>query len=203
MQIITIEVGMIGTNCYLINYEENKAFIIDPGDNSNAIQKKCSQLNLGPIAVLLTHGHFDHMMAAEAIKEAYGIPIYAGEAEKELLNNPRYNGSVMINKPCTLTADRWLAGQADIFGFTVIATPGHTAGSVCYYHEKEKILFSGDTLFKDSFGRTDLATGDMDTLAHSIKNILFALPEDVKVYPGHGPATTIGYEKRHNMINSF
>jgi glyoxylase-like metal-dependent hydrolase (beta-lactamase superfamily II) len=195
---------MIRTNCYLVADEVTReAVIIDPGDDFARIQAECEKNNLRPVAVLLTHGHFDHMMAAAAVRDAYGIPVYATQAEKELLGDPNANGSYLIRKAYTFAADHGLDDNQRLFGMQVIATPGHTAGSVCFYSQARSVLFSGDTLFKDNFGRTDLPTGSLQTLSHSIKNRLFTLADETVVYPGHGPSTTIGYERKHNLIWTY
>ena len=204
MKIITIVVGMVQTNCYLVVDENNnEAAVIDPGGNPVLIESKIEELGLRPVGILLTHGHFDHIMAVDALRTTYKIPIFAGEAEKDLLADAKLNGSGMVRKNITLEADEWLLNGAFIFGLKVIHTPGHTAGSVCFYHQNENVLFSGDTLFRESFGRTDFPTGDFEMLKNSIKQKLFTLPENTAVYPGHGEKTGIGYEKKKNMIWEF
>jgi glyoxylase-like metal-dependent hydrolase (beta-lactamase superfamily II) len=201
IKVITVIVGMIQTNCYLVVNEINKkTVIIDPGGNHTLIKSKCRERGLRPIGILLTHGHFDHMMAADALRAVYRIPICAGIAEKGLLADAGLNGSYMIGKNITLNADEWLYDDAVLFGMRVITTPGHTAGSVCFYNQNENILFSGDTLFKTSFGRTDFPTGDFETLMDSIKQKLFSLPDNTIVYPGHDKKTDIGFEKINNSL---
>lgn len=160
----------------------------------------------------MTHGHFDHVWGLSALKGAVNreraekgadpIKVYALDAERELLGNARLNASEMAGRAVTVEADEYLRdGQkinvADI-EFQVIATPGHTGGSCCYYIEEAGFLISGDTLFQESVGRTDLPTGSMSALIRSIKEKLFCLPETTKVYPGHGASTSIGYEKENN-----
>jgi glyoxylase-like metal-dependent hydrolase (beta-lactamase superfamily II) len=203
MRVVTFETGMVRTNCCLVvTGAGNEALIIDPGGDFPIIQKNCNRMDLRPAAVLLTHGHFDHMMAADALREAYGIPVYAALAEKGLLADPSQNGAYLIRKQYALTADEWLLGGEELHGLRVISTPGHTAGSICFYNKSENILFSGDTLFKGSYGRTDLPTGDFPALLHSIKNVLFLLPGETAVYPGHGERTTISREKSNNPIQA-
>ena len=204
LNIAVLELGALKANCYIISDPAtNAAVIIDPADRSDIIIKKIGSLNVKPAAALLTHGHIDHMAAAAQVKAAFGIPVYAGAAEKNLLADIKLNGSAMFGAACTLNADIYVNGDAlDIAGIEVrvIGTPGHTAGSVCFYFQSGAFIVSGDTLFKGSVGRTDLPTGDFKSLARSIKETLFALPDDTVVYPGHGPATTIAFEKKHNII---
>lgn len=203
MKIQSYVLGMVSTNCYIIfNESTNEALIIDTPDQAPALKVKIEELGLSPVAILLTHGHFDHIMAAGDLAAAFGIPVLAGEEEKALLEDYNLNGSRMVRKNYTLSADRFLKDKEELtlggMRIKVIHTPGHTAGGVCYYFEDEKVLISGDTLFLESIGRTDLPTGDQYTLLESIRRKLMVLPEEVLVYPGHGDKTTIGYEKMHN-----
>ena len=203
MKIQSYVLGMVSTNCYIIfNESTNEALIIDPPDQAPALKVKIEELDLSPVAILLTHGHFDHIMAAGDLAAAFGIPVLAGEDEKALLEDYNLNGSRMVRKNYTLSADRFLKDKEELtlggMRIKVIHTPGHTAGGVCYYFEEDKVLISGDTLFLESIGRTDLPTGDQYTLLESIRRKLMVLPEEVFVYPGHGDKTTIGYEKIHN-----
>lgn len=204
--------GMVSTNCYIVYKEpENReegvqlpAVIIDPADNVRYITKQLNELNLKLEAILLTHGHFDHIMAADSLRQAYQVPIIACEKEKELLADPQMNGGPMIGASVSLEADQWVHGGdvLELLGmkWKVLYTPGHTIGSVCYYLEEEHVLFSGDTLFCQSYGRTDLATGSSRQLMQSIIQILFKLPDETNVCPGHEDMTTIGFEKKRNPI---
>lgn len=208
--------GLVSTNCYIVYKElpegedqgDRKALrpgvVIDPGDHAPFILNRCRELNIRPEAVLLTHGHFDHILAAEDIRRAFHIPIMAGEKEMALLEEPGFNLSGSFGEEMSLAADRWLRdGEViSLMGsrWKVMATPGHTAGCVCFYIEEEGVLFSGDTLFRESVGRTDLPTASSMDLFESITRTLFSLPEDTDVYPGHGQETTIGHEKKHNVI---
>lgn len=196
-------VGEVATNCYfLINDETKEMLVIDPGDSAKMLAEKIRQKNLKPQAVLLTHGHFDHAMAAEELAENFGIKIYAHEAEKDTLEQPGRNVSSMIGRGESYHADVFvtdgeilkLAGME----LKVLHTPGHTEGGCCYYLEQEKVLFSGDTLFCQSVGRTDFPGGSMSKIVRSIKEKLLALPDDVRVYPGHMDLTTIGRERTGN-----
>ncbi|WP_312430294.1 MBL fold metallo-hydrolase [Lacrimispora sp.] len=205
-RIKTCPVGQLGTNCYVIYRESlKKAVIVDPGADGAYILDLCRELSLIPEAILLTHGHFDHILAVKDIKEAFpDVKIYAGKQEKEMLAEPSVNLSSSFGMAYTVYADGYeedgalliLAGMT----FKVLFTPGHTKGSVCYLIESENILISGDTLFLESLGRTDFPTGSQSQILSSIKERLFVLPDDTLVYPGHGEATTIGHEKVYNPV---
>lgn len=205
-RIKTYVLGMVSTNCYLIyNNETKEAVVADPADRADYIRSKCLELDVTPVAILLTHGHFDHIMAAEELRRAYGCKLYAGREEEKLLLDPRLNASVsMGGKQTSLRIDVQLqdGDVLDLIGFSwkVIATPGHTSGSVCYYIRSEDVLISGDTLFAESLGRTDLPTGSSSAIIRSISEKLLVLPEDTMVYPGHGDSTTIAHEKRCNPV---
>ncbi len=203
MKIQSYVLGIVSTNCYIVSNENTKeAIIFDPADQASVITDLLKEQDLHPVAILLTHGHFDHIMAADEVANYYHIPVIAGEAEKELLADPDLNGGYMIRKNITLKADQLIQDKDQItlagLKIQMIHTPGHTAGGMCYYFDKEKILISGDTLFLESVGRTDLPTGNAKTLIESIKQKLMVLPDDVMVCPGHGDRTTIGYERTHN-----
>lgn len=196
-------VGAVATNCYLAeNTRTREALIIDPGDSAGRIAQIIKDEGVTPVAVLLTHGHFDHAMAAGELAEEFQIPVYAHEKEQETLENPRINLSGMIGQSLAFHADRYVRdGETlDLAGFQiqVLHTPGHTLGGVCYYLESEKTLFSGDTLFCQSVGRTDFPTGSASVLIRSIKEKLMPLPDDTTVYTGHEDMTTIGMERKYN-----
>ena len=154
-------------------------------------------------AVLLTHGHGDHILAVNDLKKTFGIPVYAAADEESLLRDPDRNLSAsLFGCPVTVGPDVLLRDgetfEAAGISLRMLLTPGHTPGSCCYYSEEEKILFSGDTLFCASVGRTDFPGGSSRELLRSIREKLLVLPEDVTVYPGHGESTSIGYEKKYN-----
>lgn len=203
MEIRKIACGLLETNCYILHAEgSSDAVLVDPGDNYKKICDTLSAENLTPKAVLLTHGHIDHTRSTESLK-AEGVKIYACANEKALLEDADINGSHIFRTRYTTTADVWVNDNETVtlcgMDFLVIATPGHTAGGVCYYCEKEGILFSGDTLFLESVGRTDLATGNADALERSIKERLYTLPGETRVLPGHGGNTNIEHERVHNF----
>ena len=153
--------------------------------------------------MLLTHGHFDHIMGLDGFLKEFSVPVYACEAEKELLESAQLNSSAsMLGQPYTFSGAEYVTNRQNLkiagFEIQVIYTPGHTGGGCCYYIPAENVLFSGDTLFHGSIGRTDLPTGSMGQLVNSIRDRLFVLPDETKVYPGHMEETTIGYEKKYN-----
>jgi len=203
LKIGRIMLGVCQTNCYFV-YEEGKqkALVFDPADKGDYIYNGLKDKGFSVEAILLTHGHFDHIWGLEALKELSGAKVYAWEEEREVCENASVNVSADTGRPCAVRADFYLKDGEEItlggMSCRLIATPGHTKGSCCYYFEDDKILISGDTLFRESVGRTDLPTGSMGTLVRSVKEKLLPLPEDVKVYPGHGDSTTIGYEKKYN-----
>lgn len=205
MKIRRLVLGAVQTNAYIIgNTTTNEAIVIDPSDRADLIMEELKKEELTLAAILLTHGHFDHMMAAEELRTATGVKVYAHEKEADLLMSPKLNLSTMfIGKPCSLQADEYVTDGQELMiagiRIQVIHTPGHTAGGCCYYLEDYKLLASGDTLFHLTVGRTDFPTGNYHTLMSSINEKLFTLPEDVKVLPGHEGTTTIGYEKLHNQ----
>ena len=200
--------GVCQTNCYFLYREGgHECIVVDPADAGasiyGALQKKDFQIR----GILLTHGHFDHIWGVDALRDAANaaaeadglepVKVYAGEGERELLKSADLNVSERAGRACTTYADVQeiaLAGMA----CRVIATPGHTAGGCCYYFEEAGILVAGDTLFAESVGRTDFPTGSMGTLIRSIKEKLFVLPDETRVYPGHGDSTTVGHEKEYN-----
>ena len=204
MEIKRLIVGMVQTNCYIAVHPETKeAVIVDPGDEAARIEDALAQTGAKAKAILLTHGHFDHVTAMEELRRDLGVPVYACEQEQAVLADPDKNLSVQFQGGgLHLKADMLLKDgetfEAAGYTFQMLHTPGHTVGGCCYYLPKEHRLFSGDTLFAGSVGRTDFPTGSMSTLVRSVKERLLSLPEDTQVYPGHMEATTIGFEKENN-----
>ncbi len=195
--------GALSTNVYfLINRETREVLLVDPADNADYILEQCRLRDYHLKAILLTHGHFDHIFAAAQLREKTGVPIYAHEEEVKLLGSANMNRSQVWATGITLQADVLLRDKQEIqlagFIIRVLHTPGHTGGSCCYYFPEEDVLISGDTLFFESYGRTDLETGSTSAIMRSLKEVLFRLPDETEVYPGHMDATDIAHEKKYN-----
>lgn len=199
---IKVDIGtMLGENCYIIQDEKTKeTMIIDPGNLTGELQEMLEALNIKLKYIVLTHCHADHITGAEQIKQKYGGKILIHREDAEGLKKPEINLCYYIGiDDVTLTADSRL-NDGDLLHineleFEVIYTPGHTNGSICLYCEKEGLLFSGDTLFRGAWGRTDLPTSSFENVISSITNKLMRLPEETIVYPGHGKSTLIKEEK--------
>lgn len=204
MKIDRFVIGPVGTNCYIVRNEDtDECFVTDPAACPPELVGHIRKEGLNVKAVLLTHGHFDHIMGLDDFLKEFPVPVYAFSEEKPLLESAELNSSLgMFGRPYTFSGAEYVSdGQIlHIAGFEirVIHTPGHTAGGCCYYIPAENVLISGDTLFRASVGRTDLPTGSMGDLIRSVREKLFVLPEETKVYPGHMEETTIGYEKKYN-----
>ena len=195
--------GSVGTNCYFVyDTARMEAVVFDPADYGAEVYHKLENNGLKVAVIFLTHGHFDHILGVAKLKQLSHAEIYASKAEEELLSDEELNCSAQIGRIATVTADHLLEDQetVEIAGMKIkmIATPGHTGGSCCFYIEDTGMLLSGDTLFEGSVGRTDLPTGSMSELVRSVKEKLFILPDDTVVYPGHGDQTTIVSEKKYN-----
>ena len=193
----TIQVGTYEVNCTILSWDDS-AWIVDPGSEAERIAAILEKAQLKPEAILLTHGHFDHIGAVPALQERWpGLEVYIAPEDEKVITHPLNAfppDYPPIAKPGNLKDARSLSGRR---GVEVVFTPGHTPGGVCYYFGEEKLLLAGDTLFAGSVGRTDLPGGDMATLMESLKK-LKALPDDTEVIPGHGMFTTIGMEKDGN-----
>lgn len=203
MKIEKFVLGSLGTNCYLIENEETKELVVvDPATCPEYLISHVKSNGYDPKAILLTHGHFDHVMGIEGWVKVFGIPVYLHEEEKEILADPQLNLSAVFGSSYAYEQVKCLKDgdmlEVAGFHFKVIHTPGHTAGGCCYYEEAEEVLISGDTLFRLSVGRSDFPTGNGAVLAKSIREKLFCLPDDVMVYPGHNDLTCIGDEKGNN-----
>lgn len=198
-------VGMVQTNFYFVHRENSKDTIVfDPADLGDRLYEELVKRDLTVKAIFLTHAHFDHIMGLAALREKTGAPVYVCVHEKRLCESPQLNQSVVLGRPITVEPDFYLEDgeEVTIAGITLrtIFTPGHTEGSCAYYIEDGHILISGDTLFQSSIGRSDLPTGDGETLLESIRTRLYTLPEDTAVFSGHGDVTSIGYEKKNNWF---
>lgn len=195
--------GVCATNCYFLYKEGSQQVVfVDPGDRGADIYEALKRKGLSVAAILLTHGHFDHIWGAQKLRELSGARIYALDAEKVVCQDAYVNVSAQAGRKATIDPDEWLTDGQELslagISIRVIATPGHTIGSCCYYVEEAGFLIAGDTLFAGSVGRTDFPTGSMSRLIRSIKEKLFLLPDETKVYPGHGEETTIGAERLYN-----
>ena len=197
MNVITMSVGMLGANCYLLCSDQNNCAVIDPGAEPQRIAEKIESEGLSPKMILLTHAHFDHIGGASWLKDRYGVPVWLHKADWELALDPNKNLSSMLgSRQFVLQPDRALVGgeqvPLDELMIGVIETPGHTPGGVSLL--VNGVLFSGDTLFDGGYGRTDFWGGDWNALAASLKKLL-ELPGEYRVLPGHGGQTTIADQR--------
>lgn len=200
----SLTLGSLMTNCYLMqNTQTREVLVVDPAASPERIREKIAQMGGRLTAILLTHGHYDHIGAVAALAATDpDIRVYACEKETPLLNNPDANLSNYFGDSCTAKADGLLRDldtfEAAGFSMQMLYTPGHTPGSCCYYCAEEGILFSGDTLFAGSCGRTDFPGGSASQMSQSLHRLIGSLPDETEVYPGHNAFTTIGDEKRYN-----
>lgn len=185
MELHHFVVGQLRANCYfLVCSQTNQATIIDPGDEGDFLSEKILQLKISPQLILLTHVHFDHCLAAEELRLNFKIPIFLHRADFSLIKNIRPTEKILLPQEVKFLQD----GAEIKFGqekLKVIRTPGHTPGSVCYYGPLDHLLFSGDLIFKEGFGRTDFSYSSPEDFKKSLKKIS-SLPSGILVYPGHG-----------------
>lgn len=201
MKIEKFVLGLVDTNSYLVMNEDTKeAVIVDPALYPDYLVSHVKSEGFTICAVLLTHGHFDHAKGAGAWQKEWDVPVYAHEAEKVILENEKWNLGFMFGSRFTYEDATYLKDGETVsaagYEFKCIHTPGHTIGGCSYYAESEHVLFSGDTLFNGTVGRSDFYTGDEAVLFASIREKLLCLPEDTVVYPGHQSETTIQREKK-------
>ena len=194
-------VGPFASNCYIVGSESNQeGMIIDPGDEAEAILKSVKDLGLDIKSIVLTHGHIDHIGAVKEVKEATGAEVAIHADDAQALQESSVSAMFGLSYPTPLPADRLLndGDSIDIgdLHFLVVHTPGHSLGGICLVGEG--MVFSGDTLFNYGIGRYDLPGGSYNQLMDSIHTKLMVLPDNTIVYPGHGPDTTIGAERRGN-----
>ncbi|MBH0229865.1 MBL fold metallo-hydrolase [Halobacillus yeomjeoni] len=202
IKISRLPLGPMATNAYIV-YENKEALVFDPGGDFDKLQAYLEERELDVKAVLLTHAHFDHIGAVDQVRSAYDAPVYLHEAEADWLDDPSKNGSGLfqIGQITAQPADRFFAiGQMEIgnFTFEVRHTPGHSPGSVSFVFRNQRFTIAGDTLFQRGMGRTDLPGGSREQLETSIREQLFSLRNDMRIYPGHGLPTTIEEEKNEN-----
>lgn len=206
-----LPLGILQTNCYIVENTEQECLIFDPGSEGKKLVNWLTKRNVKPIAILLTHAHFDHIGAVDEIRKTYNIPVYLHEEEEAWPGDPKLNGSkffmgqsMIEAKPADILIKREETLKIGDFEFFVYETPGHSPGSVSFHFEKDGFVVSGDALFKSSIGRTDLPGGNQSQLLKSIHEKLLFLPEETVVLPGHGPVTTIGEEMDGNpYLNGF
>lgn len=198
-----LEISAMAVNCYIVGCEETREVaVIDPGGNAPAILKLLEQDNLKAIYIINTHGHIDHIGANRGVKDATGAKILIHKNDAKMLENAVSNFSFMMGSKVTSPpADQFIdEGDTIKIGNTVelevIHTPGHSQGGICL--KTDKVIFVGDTLFQGSIGRTDFPGGSYPQIIQNIKEKLLCYEDDVVCYPGHGPATTIGFERKHN-----
>ena len=202
MVVRCLEVGSFMANCYIVGSEKTKeGMVIDPGDEGQLILKTVQELGLKIGAIVATHAHMDHVSAVGEIKAATGADFLVHEDDAPGLKQREYFSSLFgVSFPEAPPPDRLLRDgdtiQVGGLRFQVLHTPGHTRGGMCLLGEG--IVFTGDTLFSQGIGRSDLPGGDYQALIEAIRSRLMVLPDDTVVYPGHGPETSIGYERRYN-----
>lgn len=198
MRIDKIIVGSMQVNCYIVSSEKtSNALLIDPGDDFKRIHKFLENTKLNPCFIVHTHGHIDHIGTDNEFK----LPVYAHRLEAELLKQPDKNLSSFLTKPFKVSGDINLLEDSqeitlDDIALKVLHTPGHTPGGICL--DAGGIVFTGDTLFSGSVGRTDFSGASHEQLIKSIHDKLMGFADNTVIYPGHGPASTIGKEKRNN-----
>lgn len=208
MKIKRFEFNMLPVNCYLVYDSTKEAAIIDPGcfyaEERDFLRDYIKSKGLTPKHLLCTHLHLDHVFGCKFIKDTYGLGIEANPADEYWLQQAPQQARTFgltypeIHEPIEhplFDGDKVTFGDLEL---EAICVPGHSPGSLAFYSREKKVLFSGDVLFQGSIGRADLQGGNFEELKEAICNRLFTLPDDVTVYPGHGPSTTIGYEKRNN-----
>jgi hydroxyacylglutathione hydrolase len=196
------ELGPIGTNCYVVREDRGaaNAVVVDPSGDAAGLRLELARMGASCAAILVTHTHWDHLLAVADLAEGTGAPVYAPELERDVIENPStYYGDVGVSMR-GWTPDHFLVGgetvEAAAITFEVVHVPGHSPGHLAYYADES--LFSGDVLFAGSIGRTDLPYGDYETLIGSIRALVERFPPETIVYSGHGPETTLGNELARN-----
>lgn len=199
MKCIKIPNGWLQVNTYLIGDE--LCYVVDPGDEFGLIKNKINQNFKGVKAILLTHGHLDHIGSVDKLVAEYNCDVYMHTGDIMYVDGSLKNDRMMGNAIVTLTTPTIDALTINDNNIVVLETPGHSKGSVCYWFKEEKILFTGDTLFSVDIGRTDLPGGSTYEIMQSLK-VLKTLPDDLIVHPGHEESSTLGHEKKNNLYLS-
>jgi len=206
MQVDCIALGDFATNCYIVRETEyaKECLIIDPGFSPEPLIEILQQNNWKPQRIILTHGHCDHIAGVKVLRETFGsLPVSISTGDQTMLTNDKENLAWMTGGLLKLDEPEDILNPGDIIKLgdlelKILPTPGHTPGGISFYCEKTSIVFVGDALFAGSIGRTDFPNGDTDALLNGIREQIFTLPEQTTVYTGHGPATTVGAEKKTN-----
>ena len=208
MKIDRLILGAYETNCYILRSGETAkdCLIVDAGLEADRLINFLKEHKLNPVAVVLTHGHIDHIAGVAALRAEFAdIKVYIHKVDAKMLTEAEHNLSALADVPFSADPADLFIEAGDVIEqvsikLQVLHTPGHTPGGICLYSKDEGIVFTDDTLFADSIGRTDFPNGSMSQLLNNIREKLFTLPDETKVYPGHGPITTIAREKAHNQF---
>lgn len=211
MEWIQIPLGLYQTNCYILSKDNQTCLIIDPGDEGEKLTSLIREKKWQPLAIIVTHGHCDHIGAVDDLRDEFNIPVYIHENEADWLVDPDLNGSsdyeiikTIAGKPADHLISEEQTMKIGNFEFKIYETPGHSPGSISVYFEDVNMVFAGDALFNGSIGRSDFPGGNHNQLLRSIHDKLLVLPEETVVLPGHGPNTTIGQEMNSNpFLNGF
>lgn len=211
LNVRTYPLGYIQTNCYIVSNATKQCLIFDPGGEGDKLISELHRLKMKPLAIILTHAHFDHIGAVDQVRDSFNIPVYIHTSEKKWLVDPVKNGSAKYSEIPSIIckeADVLLNKESELkigdFHMKLIHTPGHSPGSLTYYFKDDDFAIVGDTLFQNSIGRTDLPGGNESELLKAIHTKLLTLPETTLVYPGHGSSTTIEAEMESNpFLNGF